>query len=50
MITIYHNPKCRKSREGLQYLQDKGLEYTAVERLADETQYAAGANCSYTGR
>jgi arsenate reductase len=33
MITIYHNPKCRKSREGLQYLQDKGLEYTVVEYL-----------------
>jgi arsenate reductase (glutaredoxin) len=33
MITIYHNPKCRKSREGLQYLQDKGLEYAVVEYL-----------------
>ena len=33
MITIYHNPKCRKSREGLQYLQDKGMEYTVVEYL-----------------
>ena len=33
MITIYHNPKCRKSREGLQYLHDKGLECTVVEYL-----------------
>ncbi|MFA5971193.1 MAG: arsenate reductase (glutaredoxin) [Lentimicrobiaceae bacterium] len=33
MITIYHNPKCRKSRAGLQYLKDKGLEYTVVEYL-----------------
>ncbi|MDO9257684.1 MAG: arsenate reductase (glutaredoxin) [Bacteroidales bacterium] len=33
MITIYHNPKCRKSREGLQYLQEKGLEYTIIEYL-----------------
>jgi arsenate reductase (glutaredoxin) len=33
MITIYHNPKCRKSRAGLQYLQDKGLECTVVEYL-----------------
>ncbi len=33
MITIYHNPKCRKSRAGLQYLQDKGLAYTVVEYL-----------------
>lgn len=33
MITIYHNPKCSKSRAGLQYLLDKGLEYTVVEYL-----------------
>ncbi len=33
MITIYHNPKCRKSRSGLQYLKDKGLECTVVEYL-----------------
>lgn len=33
MITIYHNPKCRKSRAGLQYIQDKGLEYTVIEYL-----------------
>jgi arsenate reductase (glutaredoxin) len=33
MITIYHNPKCRKSRAGLQYLQDKKLACTVVEYL-----------------
>jgi arsenate reductase (glutaredoxin) len=33
MITIYHNPKCRKSRAGLQYLQEKGLECSIVEYL-----------------
>jgi len=33
MITIYHNPKCSKSRAGLQYLLDKGLECTVVEYL-----------------
>lgn len=33
MITIYHNPKCRKSRAGLQYLHDKGLECMVVEYL-----------------
>ena len=33
MITIYHNPKCRKSREGLQYLEDKGVDFTVVEYL-----------------
>jgi len=26
MLKIYHNPRCKKSRAGLQYLQDKGLE------------------------
>ena len=35
MITIYHNPKCRKSREGLQYLQRKGIEFTVIEYLKD---------------
>lgn len=25
-IKIWHNPRCRKSREGLQYLRDKGIE------------------------
>jgi arsenate reductase (glutaredoxin) len=33
MITIYHNPRCRKSRAGLQYLQDKGIEPEIVEYL-----------------
>lgn len=25
-IQIYHNPRCGKSREALQYLKDKGIE------------------------
>ncbi len=25
-VIIWHNPRCRKSREGLKYLQDKGIE------------------------
>jgi arsenate reductase (glutaredoxin) len=33
MITIYHNPKCRKSRAGLDYLKEKGLEFQVVEYL-----------------
>jgi len=33
MITIYHNPKCRKSRSGLEYLKEKGLAFTVVEYL-----------------
>ncbi|HOI86605.1 MAG TPA: arsenate reductase family protein [Lentimicrobium sp.] len=27
MITIYHNPKCRKSRAGLEYLKTKVVEF-----------------------
>jgi len=33
MYTIYHNPRCRKSRAGLQYLQEKNVEHTVVEYL-----------------
>lgn len=25
-VKIWHNPRCRKSREGLEYLQAKGIE------------------------
>lgn len=35
MITIYHNPKCAKSRAGLNYLKEKGLEYQVVEYIKD---------------
>jgi len=33
MLTIYHNPQCRKSRAGLKYLQDKGVDISIVEYL-----------------
>ena len=33
MIKIYHNPRCRKSRTGLQYLEGKGVEFELVEYL-----------------
>jgi arsenate reductase (glutaredoxin) len=39
MITIYHNPRCRKSRAGLQYLQDKGVEPEIVEYLKDPLSF-----------
>jgi arsenate reductase (glutaredoxin) len=33
MIKIYHNPQCKKSREGLKYLQEKGINFEIVEYL-----------------
>ncbi len=32
-VTIYHNPKCSKSRAALALLRDRGLEPTVVEYL-----------------
>ncbi|MGL5359437.1 MAG: arsenate reductase (glutaredoxin) [Shewanella sp.] len=32
-VTIYHNPRCSKSRETLALLQAQGLEVTVVEYL-----------------
>lgn len=33
MIKIYHNPSCKKSRAGLQYLKESGKPFTVVEYL-----------------
>ncbi|WP_273567069.1 arsenate reductase (glutaredoxin) [Maribacter halichondriae] len=35
MIRIYHNPRCRKSREGLAILEKSGKEFKVVEYLKD---------------
>ena len=32
-LTVYHNPRCRKSREAVQYLQEKGLSFDIVKYL-----------------
>jgi arsenate reductase len=32
-VTIYHNPRCTKSRETLKLLESKGIEPTVVEYL-----------------
>ena len=34
-MKIYHNPRCRKSREGVQYLTDKGVKFEIIEYLKD---------------
>jgi arsenate reductase (glutaredoxin) len=33
MLTIYHNPRCRKSREALKYLVDRQIPHTIVDYL-----------------
>ncbi len=33
MITIYHNPRCKKSREGLQLLEEAKVEFEIVKYL-----------------
>lgn len=35
MTTIYHNPRCSKSRETLKLLQDNSVDPTIVEYLKD---------------
>ncbi len=35
MLTIYHNPRCRKSRAGLAYLSEKNVEFRVREYLKD---------------
>lgn len=35
MIKIYHNPRCTKSRQGLTFLEDKGVNFEVVKYLDD---------------
>ncbi len=39
-VTIYHNPRCSKSRATLAILQDQGVEHTVIRYL--ETPPSAG--------
>jgi arsenate reductase (glutaredoxin) len=32
-IKIYHNPRCRKSREGLKHMEEKGIKPTVVNYM-----------------
>ncbi|GAB5416472.1 MAG: arsenate reductase (glutaredoxin) [Crocinitomicaceae bacterium] len=45
--TVYHNPRCSKSRLALQYLEEKGKTYSIVEYLketptAEELEHVLG--------
>ena len=33
MYTIYHNPRCKKSRAGLQYIQERTNDFEVIEYL-----------------
>jgi len=33
MIKIYHNPRCRKSREGIEVLEQSGREFMVIKYL-----------------
>ena len=35
MIKIYHNPRCRKSREGLELLEKSGKEFEIIKYLEE---------------
>ena len=34
-MKIYHNPRCSKSRKGLQYLEEKGCDFEVVKYLEE---------------
>jgi len=36
MITIYHNPRCSKSREGVCLLEEKGIEFETFRYLDEK--------------
>lgn len=39
MLRIYHNPRCRKSREGLAILEDSGEDFKIVNYLETPLHY-----------
>ena len=38
-ITVYHNPRCSKSRMAIQYLNDQGKAYEVVEYLKESPSH-----------
>ena len=50
MITIYHNPRCRKSREGLAIVEASGQDFEIIKYLDDPlTAYALAGIISKLG-
>jgi arsenate reductase len=41
MITVYHNPRCRKSREALAHLDQKGAQYNLRLYMNDKESMTA---------
>lgn len=41
MIKVYHNPRCRKSREALAYLEEKGVSFEVRHYMKDEESMTA---------
>jgi arsenate reductase (glutaredoxin) len=35
MLTIFYNPKCKKSREGLKYIKEKGIDAEVINYIND---------------
>lgn len=46
MIVIYHNPRCRKSRETLKLIEESGLPFEVVEYLKHPLPAGALADLS----
>lgn len=38
MLKIYHNPRCKKSRAGLNYLKENNIEHEVIEYLKQPVQ------------
>ncbi|WP_224482955.1 arsenate reductase (glutaredoxin) [Robertkochia aurantiaca] len=48
MIRIYHNPRCRKSREGLNLVEESGQKYQVIkylEEVPDEAEIRELLEC-----
>lgn len=41
MIKIYHNPRCSKSRAGVQFLKEKNIEFEIIEYLKNQLDFHA---------